>query len=81
MFRTAPDPAASWVTFKYTCTKDHVNGAVVVKDATGRVLAQLPMRGMEGQLVFDLRELAQGLYTVEYVNGDAIEQLDKLIVQ
>ena len=80
-FRTAPNPANAWVTFSYRLAQPATSGFVLVKDATGRTAAQLALTGAEGQLVLDTRELAKGLYTVQYLDQGQLLQLDKLVLQ
>ena len=81
IFRTAPNPANSWVTFTYTFRAAPKNAYINVQDAVGKEVAQLTMPNEQGQLVLDTRQLGSGVYTVRYSNAGAVEQVDKLIVQ
>lgn len=80
-FGTAPNPADAWVTFNYRFTTAQDHAFISVRDPLGRELTILPMKNERGQLVLDTRELAKGLYTVAYLAGDRVLQLDKLIIQ
>ena len=78
---TAPNPAESWVTFSYRFDIPPNKAFVSVRDPLGRELTSLPMTNALGQLVFDTRELAKGLYTVSFIANGQVQQLDKLIVR
>ncbi|MBP7154909.1 MAG: T9SS type A sorting domain-containing protein [Flavobacteriales bacterium] len=81
LFYTAPNPAENWVTFNYKLESTPDKAFVLVLDATGRRIAQLPINQVQGQLVMDTRALAKGVYTVYYSNAGANMHQDKLIVQ
>ena len=54
---------------------------VVVRDAQGRILHQELVNGAEVQLVWDTRQVAQGLYSVELLEDGKRLQTERLIVQ
>ncbi len=54
---------------------------VVVRDAQGRIMHQELVSGPEVQLVWDTRQLAQGLYSVELLEDGKRLQTERLIVQ
>jgi hypothetical protein len=80
-FSTYPNPAENWVTFRYRFDLPPTNAFVTVKDPLGREIASLPMTNAVGQLVFDTRDLANGMYTVSYTAGGRPLKLDKLVVR
>jgi hypothetical protein len=54
---------------------------LVVRDASGRVLHQLNAAGEQGQRVWDTRELAPGIYTVELRREGRVEGTERLVIQ
>jgi len=76
-----PNPATTWATFTVTLTTEPNNAFVVVRDQQGRLMTQLPVNNASMQLVWDTREVAPGMYTVELVNRGSRMHTEKLIVK
>jgi hypothetical protein len=76
-----PNPATTWATFDYTLPMEPQNAWITIMDAQGRSMERLAVKQATGQLVWDTREVAPGLYHVELVvNGQRL-QTEKLIVK
>ena len=76
----APNPAAAFVTFSYQLPLRPQKAVLVVRDVMGRVVHQAPVAQQEGQLVWDSRSAASGIYTVEVRDGqDMLVPAQKLI--
>ncbi len=76
-----PNPATTWATFDYTLPMEPENAWITIMDAQGRSMERLAVKQAAGQLVWDTREVAPGLYPVELVvNGQRL-QSEKLIVK
>ncbi|MBK9416699.1 MAG: right-handed parallel beta-helix repeat-containing protein [Flavobacteriales bacterium] len=76
-----PNPASAWTAFTY---KMPGNGATLhlrVRDSQGRVLFFTPAAGEEGQVVWDCRGVAPGVYTVELLREGKLERSERLIIQ
>jgi hypothetical protein len=58
-----------------------MDAMVIVRDAQGRIMHQELVNGAEVQLVWDTRQLAQGLYSVELLEDGKRLQTERLIVQ
>jgi hypothetical protein len=81
MLAVQPNPATTWATFTITLDHEPVNAMVVVRDAQGRIMHQELVNGPEVQLVWDTRQMAQGLYSVELLEDGKRLQAERLIVQ
>ncbi|MCU0319401.1 MAG: hypothetical protein MUE88_04925, partial [Flavobacteriales bacterium] len=81
MLAVQPNPATTWATFTITLDHEPVNAMVVVRDAQGRITHQELVNGPEVQLVWDTRQMAQGLYSVELLEDGKRLQAERLIVQ
>ena len=80
-FSLQPNPARGWVAFNYQLPKPSPQGQIVVRDFTGRPVAQLPMNAQQGQQVLDTRGLAAGTYLVEYRDAAMTLHADKLVIE
>lgn len=59
-----PDPAASWVAFDVVLSAADA-GTLLIRDASGREVAQLAAAGARTQVLWDVRAVANGVYSVE----------------
>jgi hypothetical protein len=57
------------------------NAWITIMDAQGRSMERIAVRQAAGQLVWDTREVAPGLYHVELVVSGQRLQTEKLIVK
>jgi hypothetical protein len=76
-----PNPATTWATFDYTLPMEPQNAWITIMDAQGRSMERLAVKQAAGQLVWDTREVAPGLYHVELVVNGQRMQTEKLIVK
>lgn len=53
----------------------------MVRDLTGRPVAQLPMNGPEGRQTWNVQALAPGTYVVEYLTGTTLLHSERLVLQ
>jgi hypothetical protein len=81
MLAVQPNPATTWATFTITLDHEPKNAMVVVRDAQGRIMQQEVVQSAEVQLVWDTRQLAQGLYSVELLEDGKRLETERLIVQ
>jgi hypothetical protein len=79
--RIHPNPANNWVAMSYLLPGNTGAVSLVVRDAGGRVLHQLNAVGEQGQRVWDTRELAPGIYTVELRREGRVEHTERLVIQ
>ena len=57
-----PNPAETYVTFGYKLESAPTKAFLTVKDATGRMIATIPISLIQAQVAYDPRDLAKGLY-------------------
>lgn len=81
MLKLAPNPANAWVAMDYRLEPPVNRAYLLLRDATGRRLEQIPVEHTESQAVYDTRRLAPGSYTVELVNDGRLVDAQKLIVR
>jgi len=80
-FSVFPNPTSGHVTFAYELEQPRKDAYVVVRDLFGRTVVQLPMKNNAGQMEFDTRALASGLYTVSFTQAGKILQVENLVVE
>ncbi|MBK7295976.1 MAG: T9SS type A sorting domain-containing protein [Flavobacteriales bacterium] len=76
-----PNPAETYVTFGYKLESAPTKAFLTVKDATGRMIATIPISLIQAQVAYDPRDLAKGLYTVELSNDGTLISSEKLVLQ
>ncbi|MBK6540141.1 MAG: hypothetical protein IPG10_02415 [Flavobacteriales bacterium] len=76
-----PNPAAAWVAAKYVLDHDPGEAWICVRDVNGKEQLRSKIVQREEQVVFDLRALAPGAYTVVLSDEGVLSLTDKLIVQ
>lgn len=65
-----PNPARVWATFNYTLPETKSKGVIKISDATGKLIKVVEVRGVQGQYVWDTREVKPGVYFYTFVvNG------------
>ena len=79
--RLPPNPPSHWEAMSYHLPGYNGTVTLVVRDAGGRVLHQLNAAGEQGQRVWDTRELAPGVYTVELWLDAHMAHTERLILQ
>ena len=81
MLRVYPNPSNSWVAFEHTLPDSKDNAVYVIRDGSGRQLAELSVLGDRGQRVWDVRGLAGGFYTVELVQDGRVLLSERLVIE
>ena len=81
-FAAYPNPARHEVTLTYELAgSTDGQGRIVVRDLTGRPVAQLPMNGTEGRQTWNVQAVAPGTYVVEYLAGTTLLHSERLVVE
>ena len=76
----APNPATTWSTFTYMLPQEAKDAYIEVSDAQGRSIEQFRIIMAQGQLVWDTRSKAPGVYSVElYASGKRL-QTERLVI-
>ena len=76
-----PNPANTWVVFEYRIIEVVDRAYIRVVGVDGRELTRIPITAPEGQPIYDTRQVAKGVYTVELVNEGRTVETDKLVVE
>ena len=79
--RIHPNPASHWAAFSYHIPGHRAILQLRIRDAQGRVVHTLQAAGEEGQVVWDPRRVAPGLYTVELLRDGHVERTERLVIQ
>lgn len=74
-----PNPATTWAALDYTLPNGQTNATLSIFNAMGIKVKQVELEGNEGQKVLDLRELANGVYTITILCGEYY-QTEKLVI-
>jgi len=77
----APNPAGLWVTFSHTLAAEPSEAQLRVLDVRGREVALLPLNAVQGQTLWDTREVPAGVYSIELLNAGGRIATERLIVQ
>lgn len=67
-----PNPAKDWAAFDYTLSENANNATLIITDAYGKTIANFVLSGMQGQQLWDTRDIVAGtyIYTIK-VNGSS----------
>jgi hypothetical protein len=79
--RIHPNPANNWAAVSYHVPGNRANLQLRIRDAQGRVVHTLQAAGEEGQVLWDPRRVAPGMYTVELLRNGRMECTERLIIQ
>ena len=74
-----PNPATTWVAFDYTLPGDAEKATLTLTNALGVKVAAYNLSGNQGQKVLDLREFANGVYTITVLCGEYYQTV-KLVI-
>lgn len=74
-----PNPATTWVAIDFTLPGDAKAAAVEIVNSLGVKVLQIQLSGNQGQKVLDLREFADGVYTITILCGEYCHT-EKLVV-
>jgi uncharacterized delta-60 repeat protein len=76
-----PNPGEGLVRLGYALPGHHGVVQLRIRDAQGRNAHTLQASGEEGQVVWDTRGVAPGVYTVELLSDGQVERTERLIIQ
>ncbi|MFN6177489.1 MAG: hypothetical protein ACK46G_08140 [Flavobacteriales bacterium] len=76
-----PNPSEGQLWISYTLPGNSGAVQLRIRDAQGRTAHTLQASGPEGQVVWDSRGTAPGVYTVELLREGRIEHTERLIIQ
>ena len=76
-----PNPAATWAAFSYTLPTDATQARIAVRDIGGRSVYTTTAHGAQGQVLWDTRAIAAGLYSVELEHSGRTIAIQKVVVQ
>ena len=74
-----PNPATTWVAIDYTLPNGNAKAELSIFNAMGVKVKQVELDGSQGQKVLDLRELANGVYTITVLCGE-YSQTEKVVI-
>ncbi len=76
-----PNPATTWASFNYHLPGNSGDLQVSIRDAQGRMIHTMQAAGEKGQLMWDTRGKAPGIYTIELLRNGLLEHTGKLVIQ
>ena len=74
-----PNPATTWITVEFALPNGNAKAELSIFNAMGLRVKQVELEGNEGQKVLDLRELANGVYTITVLCGECY-QMGKMVI-
>lgn len=74
-----PNPATTWVAVDYSLPDTAEKAALALTNAMGVTVLSAELNGRQGQKVFDLRDVASGVYTMTFRCGE-LTTVRKIIV-
>ncbi len=74
-----PNPAREWTAFDYVLPGADSKGSIVITDVSGRLIQTIPVSGMQGQEVWDTRDVKAGVYLFTLSSG-GINKTGKIVV-
>ena len=75
-----PNPASTWVVFDYRLALSDIEGTITISDVTGTVIEVIKVTGNQGQKVWDIRRIKQGVYIYTLYAG-GLSKSGKLIIK
>lgn len=75
-----PNPASTWVSFKYQLPVNEGSSVITISDVNGKVVDQLYLSSNQGQQVWDVRDISPGVYIYE-IEAGGMNEKGKLIVK
>lgn len=76
-----PNPASEYATFEWDLVDLESQTSLIILDASGRIVRQIPIDAMKGQWIWDTRTIPTGLYLYELRNQDELLSQGKLAVE
>ncbi len=80
-FKLQPNPASTFVTLNFELLPTENSARLLVQDAQGRIVATENLQGNVGQVVFDTRRWAKGVYTARCMVGEEPAHAEKLVIE
>ena len=77
--RVYPNPAREWTAFDYVLPDADSKGSILITDVSGRLIQTIPVSGIQGQEVWDTREVKGGVYFFT-LNAGGISKTGKIVV-
>ena len=77
----SPNPAVTFTTFSYTLPLLKDRAVLSIADVTGRVLKEFTITTKQGQLLWDTREMAKGIYIYQVKDGSGTIAKGKVVVE
>ncbi len=75
-----PNPAAEWITFEYH-RNDISPATIEVTDITGRLIQHFPISNVQGAILWDIREISNGIYLYKLIREGHPSPVGKIVVQ
>ena len=76
-----PNPASAWTAISYDLPATNQGQHIVIRDISGREVEHFIALGVHGQVVWDTRHVAPGVYSAELLNNMAILGSQKIVIQ
>ncbi len=74
-----PNPAKAWTAFDYVLPDADSKGSILITDVSGRLIQTIPVSGLQGQEVWDTRNVKAGVYFFT-LNAGGISKTGKIVV-
>jgi hypothetical protein len=75
-----PNPARSQVEFRYRLPENIENGRITVTDLNGRTVAGFEVKGGSGSLIWEFREIREGVYIYSLIAGNLKPATKRLVI-
>lgn len=79
--RAYPNPASVFVTIEHHALAELKDGYLSFRDLTGRELERRKISASPGQVLWDTRDLAPGVYSVELYNGAVLLGSQRIVIK
>ncbi len=76
-----PNPASTWAAFNYNIPGNSATLQLRIRNAQGSMIHSLQGSGEVGQLMWDTRGIAPGVYSVELLRDGRMERTERLVIQ
>ena len=76
-----PNPAGVYATINWKLPLLETNAVLSIKDFNGKTIIDKTISGKEGQWVWDTRDMAEGIYLYEVLDGDKQLKSGKIVVK
>src|SRR5690606_12320101 len=76
-----PNPANNWAAFSYHLPGNSATLQLRIRNAQGSLIHTLQGSGEEGQILWDTRGVAPGVYTVDLLRDGELGRTERLVIQ